>query len=133
MGSESEDLKGVGEKAVLMYESHDVVRGYLQTLLRNCGFFVVASVTRKRDLPAAITNSHPDIILISHPHPLHALEAARSIRGRHSQVVLCTEGKLPTGDFELQALGIIAVVSRTVTKIGCLIGVLSRCVTLGSS
>jgi hypothetical protein len=132
MVSESGGLKGVGGKAVLVYESHGLVRDYLQMQLQDCGFFVAASVTRKRDLAAAITNSRPDIILISHPQPFGALEAARAIGGRHSRVVLCTEGELPAGNFELQALGITAVVSRNVAEIRCLIGVLSRYMTPGS-
>lgn len=124
-------LKEGGGKTVLLYERHRVVSGYLQMLLEDCGFSVPASVNRKRDLPTAVANSHPDIILISHPQPLGALEAAHGVGGGHLQIVLCTEGKVPASDLELRALGITAVVSRTVPEIGCLVGALSRCVTPG--
>jgi hypothetical protein len=120
-------LKERGGKTIAVYEKDPAVSSYLEMLLQDCGFVVPWSVSRKEDLPAAIANLLPDVVVISHPKAIDALEVAEGIGGQHPQIVLCTDGKVPSRDFESQALGIIEVVSRTVTGIGCLIGALSRC------
>lgn len=98
-------LKEGRGKPVLICQRHRVVSGYLQMLSEECGFSVPASVNRKRGLPPAVADSHPDIILISDPQPLDALAAAHGVGG-HLQIVLRTEGKVPAGDLELRGLGI---------------------------
>ena len=120
-------LKEGGVKTVGVYEKDPAISSYLEMLLQDCGFVVPWSVSREEDLPAAIENLLPDVVVISHPKPVDALEVAEGIGGKHPQIVLCTDGKVPSRDSELQALGITEVVSRTVTGIGCLIGALSRC------
>ena len=126
IGERPEFEKGV-TKTVLIFETDRAVSSYLEILLHDCGFVVRGAVGRAEDLPEAITKSAPDIIVICHPEPLDALNIAYGITGEHLPIVVCTEGKVPASESKLRDLGITAVVSRTMTKIGCLVGALSRC------
>jgi CheY-like chemotaxis protein len=121
-------MKLHGSQSVLLYESSPIVLTFLRVLLQQCGFVVHAAVWRIEDLRIELSGSLPDIIVVSDHDSRAALQAAAAIRQTTDlPVILCTENLSIQSESECSTLGIAAVVPRTASQIGCLVGVISRC------
>ncbi len=118
----------IDQTKIVIYETQAVVLAYLGKLLNACGFIVKGEVERTENLRNEIARVAPHVIVVSDADPKQALEVVREISdSTNSPIILCTLGTVPEEQSQLELMGVAAVVPRTETEIGGIIGAIHRC------